>query len=92
MGRGRIADPGRDVEQRQEHLGFLRAGDCVAAFEDKARYGMNAEPSRPVFFGEHFLGACFAGQIAPGRVMVEIGARGERGQGFMSPMSSPSMK
>ena len=78
--RRKVEDAGGDIEERQEHLRLLGSGDRVAAFEDKAGHGADAEAACPALLGEDLVYAGLTGEITLGTSSIDAGARRNGGQ------------
>src|SRR6266436_3023877 len=63
----------QEIEEREEELGFLGAGDHVLPLEDEAGHRVDADPARAHVLGHDFLGALAAGQEPRGLLAVEAG-------------------
>src|SRR5580704_17109335 len=77
--RGLAADP-HQVEDRQEELRLLRAGNGVLAGEDEARDGVDAHAPGAAVLRQHVRQSCAAGEEAARRDGIEPGLVGDRGQ------------
>ena len=83
-GQGGLAGFGRldcrHVEQTLDHLGLLRAGDCVAAGDHEAWDAVDAQPMCPQVIGVHRIHLVIADQEASCGCTVQTARRGDRHQ------------
>jgi len=69
-----------EIEEREEELGLLRARDGVAALEDEARDGVDAEAAGGAVLRLGLVAAAVAGEVEGGLGAIEADLAGELDQ------------